>query len=305
MTDNKGLKACPFCGTADHAAVFTASQIADCDHDNEHCDGCAANPAHDEGHTVVCDALDGGCGAMCGYKASRKLAIAAWNAQPAPDASKWGPFRHNNGVICCGTLRIARADFDTNPSPEVQKEILDALCSGKPAPVAAQGGECGGVPQDLRADDDAAWGWINARARQTYRHHLTQCRGQQITRADNETSHWVWAAIEWDRQNRAAPPPQSLDAGDEARLEAILALLANRAAMGTSMDYKEAEQELRSFFKHVRAAKGGEGMVSVLRNDLRVLLGNSANTDRNLDAYNEAKRRLISALATTEKGCEK
>lgn len=37
-------------------------------------------------------------------------------------------FRHNNGFICSGTLRIAREDFDTAPTDAVKKEYLDALC---------------------------------------------------------------------------------------------------------------------------------------------------------------------------------
>lgn len=36
-----------------------------------------------------------------------------------------GGWRHNNRIICNGTLRIARADFDTNPSEEFQKSLLD------------------------------------------------------------------------------------------------------------------------------------------------------------------------------------
>jgi len=39
-----------------------------------------------------------------------------------------GEWRHNAGIICCGTLRIAQADFDTDPTEEVKKEILDWVC---------------------------------------------------------------------------------------------------------------------------------------------------------------------------------
>lgn len=53
-------------------------------------------------------------------------------ADEQPVGGKWGPFRHSNGVICCGSLRVARADFDNNTAPEVQKEILDALCASRP-----------------------------------------------------------------------------------------------------------------------------------------------------------------------------
>lgn len=37
-------------------------------------------------------------------------------------------FRHNNGFICCGSLRIAREDFDTNPSTSFTKELFDWIC---------------------------------------------------------------------------------------------------------------------------------------------------------------------------------
>jgi hypothetical protein len=59
-------------------------------------------------------------------------------ASKAAPAEPWGPFRHSNGVICCGSLRVARADFDTNPPPEVQKEILDALCGVRAVPAEGQ-----------------------------------------------------------------------------------------------------------------------------------------------------------------------
>lgn len=44
---------------------------------------------------------------------------------PVVRRSGW---RHNQGFICCGTLRIARADFDTDPCDEVAKQYLDAIC---------------------------------------------------------------------------------------------------------------------------------------------------------------------------------
>lgn len=39
-----------------------------------------------------------------------------------------GQWYHGNGVICCGTRRIARADFDTNPSWEFKNKVLGWLC---------------------------------------------------------------------------------------------------------------------------------------------------------------------------------
>lgn len=39
-----------------------------------------------------------------------------------PLTAEW---RHNNGYLICGTLRIARADFDNDPSQEFKGEVLD------------------------------------------------------------------------------------------------------------------------------------------------------------------------------------
>ena len=36
-----------------------------------------------------------------------------------------GRWRHNNGVICSGGLRIARESFDTSPAVEFRNEVLD------------------------------------------------------------------------------------------------------------------------------------------------------------------------------------
>ena len=35
-----------------------------------------------------------------------------------------GEWRYSNGYLFCGTLRIMRVDFDTNPSDEVIEEIM-------------------------------------------------------------------------------------------------------------------------------------------------------------------------------------
>jgi hypothetical protein len=40
-----------------------------------------------------------------------------------------GRWRHSNGMIFCGTLRIAKADFDTNPSPEFCAKVFDDICN--------------------------------------------------------------------------------------------------------------------------------------------------------------------------------
>lgn len=39
--------------------------------------------------------------------------------------SRW---HHGNGVLVCGTIRIARADFDTNPSQQFQDDMFDWMC---------------------------------------------------------------------------------------------------------------------------------------------------------------------------------
>lgn len=39
-----------------------------------------------------------------------------------PLSSEW---RHNQGYLCCGTLRIAVMDFDTDPTEARKKEIFD------------------------------------------------------------------------------------------------------------------------------------------------------------------------------------
>lgn len=44
------------------------------------------------------------------------------------DSGTRGHWRHSHGAICCGTIRVAQADFDTSPSGEVQSAILDQLC---------------------------------------------------------------------------------------------------------------------------------------------------------------------------------
>lgn len=36
-----------------------------------------------------------------------------------------GEWRYSNGYLYCGTLRIMRLDFDTNPSDEVVNEIME------------------------------------------------------------------------------------------------------------------------------------------------------------------------------------
>jgi len=44
----------------------------------------------------------------------------------APLAGKW---RHGGGVLCCGTLRVASEDFDTDPAPDFRREVMDWICA--------------------------------------------------------------------------------------------------------------------------------------------------------------------------------
>lgn len=39
-----------------------------------------------------------------------------------------GTWRHSRGLICCGTLRIAKEEFDTCPAEEFKTEIFAWLC---------------------------------------------------------------------------------------------------------------------------------------------------------------------------------
>ncbi len=39
-----------------------------------------------------------------------------------------GRWHHGEGNVCSGSMRLLRADFDTNPSEEFQRELLDWLC---------------------------------------------------------------------------------------------------------------------------------------------------------------------------------
>ncbi len=48
-----------------------------------------------------------------------------------------GRWHHGNGFLCMGTLRIARADLDTNPSAEVQSAFFDEICATLNAPIPA------------------------------------------------------------------------------------------------------------------------------------------------------------------------
>jgi hypothetical protein len=40
-----------------------------------------------------------------------------------------GEWRHNNGYVCCGTMRIFNTCIDTNPSDAFTNELLDWVVS--------------------------------------------------------------------------------------------------------------------------------------------------------------------------------
>jgi hypothetical protein len=40
-----------------------------------------------------------------------------------------GDWRHNNGYVCCGSMRIFKTDIDTNPSDAFTNELLDWVVS--------------------------------------------------------------------------------------------------------------------------------------------------------------------------------
>jgi len=127
MTTDKELKACPFCGGKPVEEATAALEY----HGSAHqtcwieCSECGIEGPHVE---------------IVDEQPAYQVVRDKWNTraeQPAP-STKWGPFHHSNGVICCGTLRVARADFDNDATPEVQAEILDALCGQQPAPVQSK-----------------------------------------------------------------------------------------------------------------------------------------------------------------------
>lgn len=47
---------------------------------------------------------------------------------PAPEPRSPRIWRHGNGVVSTGSIRVLREDFDTNPSPEVKTKMLDWIC---------------------------------------------------------------------------------------------------------------------------------------------------------------------------------
>lgn len=49
-------------------------------------------------------------------------------ADMQPGKPLLGDWRHGNGYVCCGSMRIFRTDIDTNPSEEYTNKLLDWVC---------------------------------------------------------------------------------------------------------------------------------------------------------------------------------
>lgn len=65
---------------------------------------------------------------------AKRAAPGADTREAAPLSGEW---RHNAGYLCCGTLRIMRADWDTDAAPEFRQEVMDWLVGRLNAPALA------------------------------------------------------------------------------------------------------------------------------------------------------------------------
>ena len=73
------LKRCPFCKGQNINIIACYDDTCD----DVYCEGC--DKVH---YTVVCNARRGGCGATCGWRATKEDAITAWNTRiPEKDAN--------------------------------------------------------------------------------------------------------------------------------------------------------------------------------------------------------------------------
>ena len=66
------LKHCPFCKGQNINIIACYDDTCD----DVYCEGC--DKVH---YTVVCNARRGGCGATCGWRATKEDAITAWNTR--------------------------------------------------------------------------------------------------------------------------------------------------------------------------------------------------------------------------------
>lgn len=60
--------------------------------------------------------------------------------RPEPATLKYsdmGYWRHNEGMLFCGTMRIGRMDFDTDPSDEFKQMVYDEICRRMNLPAQA------------------------------------------------------------------------------------------------------------------------------------------------------------------------
>lgn len=48
--------------------------------------------------------------------------------QPNDTTPLNGEWRYNNGFLCCGGLRIAKEDFDTDPNKQFKNNLFKWIC---------------------------------------------------------------------------------------------------------------------------------------------------------------------------------
>lgn len=71
IVEEVALKPCPFCGSAEHLEVIHADELRD--------DGCESDSG--DAYTVICNYLEGGCGATCGFSTKKGDATIRWNTR--------------------------------------------------------------------------------------------------------------------------------------------------------------------------------------------------------------------------------
>lgn len=140
-----------------------------------------------------------------------RVALYAGPPPQAPSAPTEAPlsgrWRHGNGAVCCGSLRVLRVDFDTAPAPNVQAEVLDWLCA---ALNAAQAPSAPAVPDELAR--------IKALLQEPAAVHVAMLRGE-IAKPDVRTMLHVYgedALRRWDSAEPTAAAP-SVDAAREVK----------------------------------------------------------------------------------------
>ena len=68
------LKPCPFCGDANSLELLSDAEVFECSE-------CSSG----ESYVVICNYLETGCGANCGYRDTKEEAIKAWNTRKGND----------------------------------------------------------------------------------------------------------------------------------------------------------------------------------------------------------------------------